>query len=173
MNIKTFQGITSRLSTRMMTLFLHEIFGAADGESVRLGLPAGAVHLKDRKLIVAVTVCDPPLFREAIQSAAASTRSDVLVIHHGFHPETLNNVFISALVHMSGQPYLLEKMVLYFHPADGYWLVPHERGPFIALEEDGLRVDFEPPFLTVHQRGEGVCEAAKIIVRRTANVGVL
>lgn len=173
MNVRTFQDRVSRTSARIMSLMLCDIFGQQDGESVRLGLPAGAVRLKDRNLIIAATVCDPPMFRDAIRQAANSTGIDVIVVHHGFYPETLNPVFVSALVHMSGQPHLFEKMVLYFHQADGYWLVPYEKGPFIALEEEGLRVDFEPPFLTIHQRAEGVCEAAKLIVRRTRNLGVL
>lgn len=173
MNIKTFQETVGRLSDRMIGLFLHDILGKEDGEPVLLGLPAGATHLKGQKLIIAATVCDAPMFRDAIEKAAAATGADVLVIHHGFHPETLNNVFVSALVHMSGRPYLLEKMSLYFHPADGYWLVPHGPGPFIAFEQDGLRVSFTGPYMTLYQRAEGMCEAANIIVRRTRNLGAL
>ncbi|OWQ87678.1 hypothetical protein CDQ91_20820 [Sphingopyxis witflariensis] len=120
----------------MMSIFLHDIFGENDGESVRLGLPAGAVHLKDRKLIIAGTVCDPPMFRDVIKQAAISADADVLVAHHGFYPETLNQVFFSLLVHIDGAAYHFERMRLYFHPADGYWLVPDDAGLFVALEED-------------------------------------
>jgi len=172
-NIRTFQERVSRTSARMMSLMLNDIFGQEDGSRILLGLPSGAVHLKDRKLIVAATVCDAPMFRDTMTNAAASTGADVMVIHHGFYPETLNPVFVSLLVHIGGKPYLLEKMVFYFHEADGFWLVPYDKGPFIALEETGLRVEAEPPFLTIHQRSEGVCEAAKTIVRSTRNLGVL
>lgn len=173
MTIKTFQERVSRISGRMMSLLLCNVFGQEDGQSVTLGLPAGAVHLMGRKLIVAATVCDEPVFRQPIKDAAAKTGSDVLLAHHGFHPETLNHVFFSVLVHIGGEPHHFERMILYFHAVDGYWLVPEGRGPFIALEEDGLRVDHEPPFLTIHQRADGVCAGARIIVQRTANAGIL
>jgi hypothetical protein len=70
MTFKTFQERISRVSARMMSLFLYDIFGQNDTESVRLGLPAGAVRLRDRKRIVAATVCDEPLFRDTIRQAA-------------------------------------------------------------------------------------------------------
>lgn len=47
------------------------------------------------------------------------------------------------------------------------------RGPFIALEPEGLRVDFEPPFVTFHERCDAVCEAAAMIVRATRAVAAL
>ncbi|MFN3727364.1 MAG: hypothetical protein ACK4SZ_13805 [Allosphingosinicella sp.] len=137
------------------------------------GLPAGAVHLKDRQLILAGTPCDPPLFQEAMHDAAAATGADVILIHHGLHPEVLNPVRFSVLVHMSREPQLLEDMVLYYHQADGYWLVPTAKGLFIALQEDGLRVDFEPPFITFHERSEGVCHAAAMIVRGMRKTGAM
>lgn len=168
-----FKERVSCISGRMMSIFLHDIFGENDGESVRLGLPAGAVHLKDRKLIIAGTVCDPPMFRDVIKQAAISADADVLVAHHGFYPETLNQVFFSLLVHIDGAAYHFERMRLYFHPADGYWLVPDDAGLFVALEEDGLRIDHESPYLTFDQRAEGLCEAAKVIARRTRHLGVL
>jgi hypothetical protein len=62
-----------------------------------------------------------------------------MIVHRGFYPETLNNVFFSLAIHIDGEPYQFERMVLYFHPADGYRLVPEKRGPFIALEEAGKR----------------------------------
>lgn len=172
MNVKTFEATVSRLTLRM-TNFLLDTFGQHDGARANYGLPAGAVHLKDRQLIVAATPCDPPLFHDAMRKAAAATGADVIVVHHGLHPEALNPVQFSALVHMSREPYLLEDMILYFHPADGYWLVPSGKGPFIALGEDGLRVDFEPPFITFHERCDGVCKAAAMIVRATRAVGVM
>lgn len=172
MKIRTFQQLVSRLTLRMMSLLLT-IFGQEDGARAGWGLPAGAVHLKNRKLIVACTPCDAPIFHGAMIAAAEASGCDVVLAHHGLYPETLNTVQFSVLVHMSKKPYLLENMVLYFHQADGYWLVPSDKGPFVALEEGGLRVDFEPPFITFHERCEGVCEAAKRIVIATRNTGVL
>lgn len=169
MNIKSFETLVSRVTQRM-TCFLLDAIGQQSGAPVGYGLPIGAVHLVDQKLILAGTPCDEPLFRKAMHSAAAATGADVLVVHHGLHPEALNPVRFSALVHISREPYLFENMILYHHPADGYWLVPTAKGPFVTLEEDGLRVDFEPPFVTFHERSEGVCTAAAMIVRATAGV---
>ena len=115
--------------------------------------------------MIAATPCDAPLFEGAIRKAAREKGADVVLMKHGLHPETLNNVSFSILVHMSGKPYLFDDLVLYFHSADGYWLVPSRHGPFIALQKDGLRVDFAPPFITSDERVEGVCEAAAQLVR--------
>lgn len=172
MNVKTFEATVSRLTLRMTSLLL-DVVGQHDAAQARFGLPAGAVHLQERQLILAGTPCDPPFFHVAMRNAAAATGADVVVIHHGLHPEALNPVRFSVLVHMSGKPYLFEERILYFHPMDGYWLVPIGKGPFVALEEDGLRVDFEPPFVTFNERCDGVCQAAAEIVRTTRSVGVM
>ena len=172
MRIRYFEETVSRLTLRM-TNFLLDIVGQHDGARAGFGLPAGAVLLKDRQLILAGTPCDPPLFRDAMSNAAAATGADVVLVHHGLHPEALNPVQFSVLVHMSREPQLFEDMILYFHPADGYWLVPSGKGPFVALEEEGLRVDFEPPFVTFHERCEGICQAAAMIVRATRATGVM
>ena len=163
----------SLVSTRMMSILLNGIFGEHDCADIRLGLPAGAVHLRDRKLIVAATVCDPPMFQDAIKQAAISTGSDVLISHHGFYPETLNHAYFSVASQIAGQLCQFDQMLLYVHRADGYWLVPDGNGPFIALAEDGLAISQDPPFFTYDQRADGVCEAAKLIARRTRNGGIL
>lgn len=162
-----FQERVCRVNGRIMDLLLHDIFCNQHAEDVRLGLPAGAVQLGEPRLILAATVCDPPLFREAVATAAATAGSDVILAHTGFFPETLNDVHFSLSVHIDGKPHQFERMVLFYQPSDGYWLVPLDRGPFVALERGGLRVHHEPPFLTAQQRATGVCEAAKILVRRT------
>lgn len=172
MTVRSFETTVSRLTLRM-TNFLLDIVGQHDGGRAGFGLPAGAVHLRDRQLILAGTPCDPPLFHKAMRNAATATGADVILVHHGLHPEALNPVKFSVLVHMSREPQLFEDMILYFHLADGYWLVPSGKGPFVALEENGLRVDFEPPFVTFHERCEGVCQAASLIVRATRATGVM
>lgn len=172
MNVSSFESTVSRLTLRM-TNFLLDIVGQQDGARASFGLPAGAVLLKDRQLILAGTPCDPPLFHDAMRHAAAVTGANVILVHHGLHPEALNPVQFSVLVHMSREAQLLEDMILYCHPADGYWLVPSGKGPFVALEEDGLRVDFEAPFATCCERCEGLCQAAAMIVRATRATGAM
>src|SRR5690606_14351591 len=120
----------------------------------------GTVHLVERKLIVAGTPCDAPLFQPPMRQAAAATGADVILAHHGLSPEPLNSAEFSVLAHMSGEPFLFEGMALYAHPAGGQWLVPSGDGPFMALEKGGLRLACEPPFLTFHQRCEGIHAAS-------------
>lgn len=102
-----------------MSILLNGIFGEHDCADIRLGLPAGAVHLRDRKLIVAATVCDPPMFQDAIKQAAISTGSDVLISHHGFYPETLNHAYFSVASQIAGQLCQFDQMLLYVHRAEG------------------------------------------------------
>lgn len=163
----------SRVSGRMMSMFLHDVFGDSDVAEVSLGLPAGAARFRDRKLIVAATVCDPPMFRDAMQQASITTGCDVLVSHHGFFPEVLNHVQFGVVSQVDGALCHLDRMLLYVHRADGYWLLPEGSGPYVALEESGLRLDCNPPFLTFDQRADGLCEAAKMIARHTRNVGIM
>lgn len=155
----------SRISAAMMRFLLAYVLNSEDAEGIGHGLPAGAVQLANANLIVAATVCDPPMFRQAASYAAASTKSDVLIGHHGFHPETLNAVEFSLVVHIGGYPVPLERMHLYVHPAEGFWLVPSGAGPCVALEGGGLRLDHEPPFIADAQRVQGLCDAARLIVR--------
>jgi hypothetical protein len=170
MNIQTFQDHVSRHTRRMLGLLL-DIVSQETGSPAPGGLPAGALHLGPAKLIIAGTPCDAPVFHGAMRAAAAATGADVVLVHHGLFPETMSQVTFSVLVHMSGQPYLLENMVLYHHPEDGYWLVPSSLGPYVALEQKGLRVDFQPPFVTFVERMDGVCAAAAKVVRATRFVG--
>lgn len=160
----------SRTSAAMMRFLLCNVFKCKNDKPVSHGLPAGAVQLANQNLILGATVCDPPMFRQAIQCAAATTGSDVLIAHHGFHPETLNTVEYSLVVHISGIPMPLERMLLYVHPTDGFWLVPSGLGPFVALGRNGLRLDHEPPFITDAQRVQGLCDAARMIVQTMREV---
>lgn len=160
----------SRTSAAMMRFLLCNVFKSEKDKPVSLGLPAGAVHLANQDFILAATVCDPPMFRKAAHYAAATAGSDVLIAHHGFHPETLNTVEYSLVIHIGGIPMPLERMLLYVHPTEGFWLVPSGLGPFVALGRDGLRLDHEPPFITDAQRVQGLCDAARLIVQTMRGV---
>ncbi|MEO1968561.1 MAG: hypothetical protein ABGW87_07615 [Sphingomonadaceae bacterium] len=148
----------------MLELMLSKV-GDHDATQARWGLPVGAVHLPDRNLIVAGTPCDAPLFQQAMVSAAKSSGSDVVMMHHGFCPETLDPVEFSVLVHIDEYPNLFEHLLLYSDLDGNFWLIPSLVGPSIALESDGLRVSSEPPFMTWHQRSDGLCRAAKEVVK--------
>lgn len=163
MKIQAAQQEWSRTTVRTLSVLLNTL-GQDDAKMVGFGLPANALHLQERNLIVAGTPCDAPMFHDAMRKAADESGAEIVVAHHGLFPEAFNPVTFSVLVHISGRPHLFRDMVLYFHPADGYWLLPYETGPFMALEADGLRVEFEPPFVTFYERCTGVCEAAKRIL---------
>jgi hypothetical protein len=159
MNVQSFPEHVSRVRLRMFNLHLNGV-GTHDAIDAGWGLPAGSVHLTDRKLILAGTPCDAPLFQPAVRKAAAATGADVLLADHGLGPAPLNQAEFSVLVHMSGEPFLFEHMVPYAHPCGDHWLVPAGNGPFVALEKDGLRLACEPPFLTFHQRCLGIHAAS-------------
>jgi hypothetical protein len=72
-----------------------------------------------------------------------------------------------VLTRIDDRPYLLDDMVLYADRSDRHWLVPSNKGPFVTLLRDGLRVDVEPPFLTFHQRCEGIDAACAAIAGAT------
>lgn len=158
-------------NTKRITSLLLKIIRQGEGAPARFGLPAGAVHLHEANLIVAGTPCDAPFFHEPMHAAAAATGADVIVVHHGLCPEILNAVSFSVVVHVSRRPILLQDMLLYWHPEDGDWLVPSKIGPFIAIEAEGLRLAFDPPFITYAERTDGVCAGAAAIVRATQFAG--
>ena len=164
MKVLSFQTHVSNVTRRMTDLLLAAINGRGDPRQVTYGLPAGALHLETARLILAGTPCSPPLFEGQMRSAAALTGADVVLAHHGFCPEVLNPLTFSVLVHLDGEPEMLTGMILYRHPTGEFWLVPGELGPCVALESSGLKLDSEPPYLTFHQRCEGIsCAAAAVL----------
>jgi hypothetical protein len=169
MKIKAFPERVSRTTQKVLSVLLQTT-GQEDARPIREGLPAGAVHLKDRNLIFAGTSCDPPLFLKEARLAAVRNNADVVLCHHGLFPEALNPVSLTVFVRINGVCQRLKNLLLYFHPADGYWLIPAKMGIYVAIEPDGLRVAHDPPFLTWHQRSEGLCNAARLIKCATRQI---
>lgn len=168
MNAVSFGLYVSR-TARRMTDFLHTTTVGRVTSPAPLGLPAGAVYLPYEKVIFAATACGKGVFNDAMWIAAAQTGADILVAHQGRYPvpEVIDDVTFTMLVHIGGEPHLIEDMVLYWQPDDGYWLLPSAPGPFIALEDGGPRVSFRAPFLDIHDRAAGVAAAAARIIRAT------
>lgn len=158
MNVQSFSERVSRVQRRTFNLLLKGV-GIHDAVQAGWGLPPGSLHLRERNLILAGTPCDAPLFRRAMDEAAAATGADIVLGHHALGWGALDPAEFSVIVHMSRELFLFERMVLYTHPTGGHWLIPSGSGPFIALEIGGLRVALEPPFDTFHQRCAGI-EAA-------------
>jgi len=139
--------------------------GKEEGQPGPDQLPAGAMRVEGINVVLAGTRCDPPLFEDSIRDVAAATGCDVVLVRHGRFPETLNEVRLDVAVRMDFGILLLKDLLLYYRQEDGYWLVPERRGPFVALGRDGIRLSFEPPFLTGDYREDGLLAAAAHIVR--------
>jgi hypothetical protein len=138
-----------------------------EGPAVTDGLPAGSMRLAGAGLIVGGTPVMVPLFRPAMERAALAMRSDVLIARHGAHPEALDPVLWDVAIWSGDHVVPINDLVLYADPDGIYWLVPTRQGPHIRLAPDGLHLDAESPFITWHQRCDGVCEAAKRLLIAT------
>jgi hypothetical protein len=152
------------MTARLLEMLLGA-FGDKDVKAVSHGLPPGSVLLTDRRLVLAGTRCMAPVQGEMLRDAAAQLSADVVLIRHGSFPETLDEVRLDVAVRLDCAIALMSDMLLYHCAADGWWLVPEDRGPFAALRPNGLELTFEPPFLTHDQRSEGLTAAAARIVR--------
>jgi hypothetical protein len=106
-----------------------------------------------------------PMFGEQMLKAALATASDVLLLRHGLFPEALNPAACDVVLYLEGTPALISDMLLYYHPEDGFWLVPTGLGPHIAIEPDGLRVAEEPPYIAWQERSDSLCRAARLIAQ--------
>lgn len=136
-----------------------EVFGGGHG------LPAGALYLPDANLVLASTLCDPPLFERAALDACLALKSDMRLQRTGLHPETLDPVTIEvALVTREGAAYA-DRLVYMRHRNRTLWLVPQETGFFVEIRADGLSISSVPSFITWSERCDGVCRAAAEIVR--------
>ena len=154
----------SGLTRRMLSVLLRAA-GHEEGSSAPSGLPAGALHLPDARLILAATCCTVQLFGEQMLNAAVATGSDVLLMRHGFYPELLDRPAYDVALYLGGQPALVSDMLLYQEQDGGFWLVPDGIGPYIAIEPDGLRIAEEAPYIGSGERADALCRAARIVAR--------
>jgi hypothetical protein len=156
-------------TTRRMTDFLLTTVAGDGGKGVEASMPAGAVHLPFKQLVLASTPCRKGVFTEAMVSVAKATGADVLLAHQGRYPvpEILDTVTFSAVLRGKDTHVLLEDMVLFWSLEEGYWLLPSAKGIYIALEPAGLRASLAAPYEDFWERTAGITEAAKRIIRAT------
>ncbi|PWG02133.1 hypothetical protein [Sphingosinicella humi] len=168
MNIVVLGDGTSRTARRMIK-FLHAAAGGGAASVAPDLLPAGAIYLEQERLILATTPCGKGVFNEAMLDVATQTGADIILAHQGRYPipEILDEVTFTALVHVDSDPRIMEDMVLYWLPGDGYWLLPPGPAPFVELNADGSRVSFCSPFVDRLERADGVDAAAAKMIRAT------
>lgn len=132
------------------------------------GLPAGALDIPTANLILAGTPCQAPLFQDIISLACAESGRDVILVHTGLWPETMDPVTIDvALAGLNG-PFVVSNLIFMRASDRRLWLVPEDAGPYIEVCGNGLALATMPPFITWGERCDGVCRAAAEIVRIVA-----
>jgi hypothetical protein len=154
-------------TTSAVLQFALQVLPHPAGTVFTHGMPAGSMHLKGAGLIIGGTPCTVPLFQTAMERTALQTGCDVLIARHGTHPEVLDPVMWDVIIWSGNCVVPVNDLVLYAETDGSYWLVPSTQGPHIQMAPDGLHLLAEPPFISWHERCEGVCEAARRIIAAT------
>ncbi len=104
------------------------------------------------------------MFRGPILTACVQSGRDVLLVHTGLFPETMDPVSVDAVLAGPHGPVIVNELAFMRGYDGSLWLVPLQVGPFIEIRA-GLMLETMPPFVTWDERSEGVCRAAAEIVR--------
>ena len=153
----------SIVSERMSSLMLC-LTEQARGYTIGHGLPAGALYLPDIHLVIATTPCLPPAFDRAMQFVGLKGGVDVLLAHHGFFPEVLDDVIFSFY---STDKHATTRHRLFIDQKHRTWLVGPHPGRHFLLNRTGLQSSEIPPFASSDERSDGLCRAAKLIANLT------
>ena len=161
----THDDLRSTTAARIISHVLTEI---VDGTSVvpitTNGLPADAVMIPSAGLIVALTPLDPPCFCRSIEKAAAANACQVILLHTGLFPETLDPITVTLVTEEYGIE-LSESGMILCRMRDGRLLVAPQRGRSgYAVTPDGL-VELDYAFSNAEERGDAACRFAAEIVR--------
>jgi len=127
------------------------------------GLPA-AVDFPVHDVIVSVTPVTAPMFDQALLRCAAARRRDVMLIRHGFHPETIDPVRVDVVLRSVGGPLLLTDLSFFRHRDRSLHLVPDDAGQSVKIGPDGLELGIRPPWDSAWDRAAGLESAAAQIV---------
>ena len=128
------------------------------------GLPAAAVCPK-HNLIVAVTpVTAAGLFDPALLRCAAACLRDVVLVRHGFHPETLDPVRVDVALHLPSSPFLLTGLSFFRGRDRSLRLVLDGSGLSVKIGRDGVEIAARAPWDSAWDRAAGLESAAAQIV---------
>lgn len=136
-------------------------------EPIDANLPFGTRRYPQQGFALGGTACTTPLFQEAMLRVANEEDVDVIISRHGSFPEALNPVVWDVAFRLDREPLLLTDLLLYVDGVDDYWLIPSGVGASVRIARDGLHLSTELPFDTWTERCDGLCEAAKRIVKVT------
>lgn len=151
---------------RVLSLPLGDLCATAKNTVVfRNGMPAGSLEMETVNLIVGATCCDRPVFSDVIARLCSQRSRDVLLARTGFHPEILNAVSVDVALAAGRDMLVIEGLAFFRSTVGGLWLVPPSDMPSIEVGPSGLRLDVQPPFLSLDERSDGLCRAAAEIVR--------
>lgn len=158
------------VSAAMMTYVMREL---APDQMLLIeggtGLPANVVDSVANNLTICATPVTEPLFRQPMLRFAEATRRDLLIVRHGFHPETLDPVLVDVVARTHCGPILVEDMIFWRAPSGALHLVPSKPNLYASLGHHGLEVSLTPPWDTWPQRSAGLERAAAEIVRMLRN----
>ncbi len=133
-------------------------------------LPAGALESLAHNLVVAATTVTEPLFDDALMRFASATKRDVVLIRHGFFPETLDPVGVDVAARTIFGPVLIRQASFFRAVDGGLHLVPAECDLFVEIAPRGLDLSLSPPWIDWRERGPGLERAAAEIVRACRTV---
>ncbi len=129
------------------------------------GLPAAAVESRALDLVIAATPVMAPIFDEAALRYARINACDVVLVRHGFQPETLGPVRIDVVLSLANVPILLPDLSFYRHASGRLHLAAAQDDLFVSLGHHSLGVTSLTPWLDASERSHGFERAAAEIVR--------
>ena len=130
------------------------------------GLPAGALESLDHNVVLAATPVNVRVFDQALLRSAA--HRDTILVRHGFHPETLDPVWVDVALRSTTGPILMPDLA-FFRDTDGQLhLVPQHDKLFLTVGPDGIWVSLVAPFNHWTDRTVGLEKAAAEVVRACA-----
>lgn len=137
------------------------------------GLPAGAVDCLDHNLVIATTPICERIFDDALVRFADRSRRDVVLIRHGFNPETIDPVRVDVALRCSfGASVLVPDLSLWRGTDGSLHLVPDGSDLFIKVAAHGLDALLVRPWNGWNARSDGLTRAAAEVVRRVRSARV-
>lgn len=156
-------------STRILSVPLGALrVGPADLVRVADKLPASAVRIGSRGLILAATPCAYPMF-DNLEAIAARHQCDVMLVRTGLFPETMDPVTVDVALYTGLETVSLIDLHFCRRSDGSLWLVGEPNQPTVQIGQRGLALCMEWPFVTGHERVEAACSAAAEIVRIATN----